>query len=131
MGGASLKDGSILILLNDPICLRHYAPDFNSYSVFDFVPHLRHSSIPNVTDFPYLCHLFSFPEMNSVLIYLPLLETAFLLNLSTRRFSFINLILFFMIILLMKITKKIFSYINFFNKVKRGRLQYDYLSWLS
>lgn len=76
----------VVVLTNDPVSLHVYLPGHRHYVEVELGPHLRYSSVPNMTDFPFTLRLLPLPAMSAVLLYIPSFEVSLLsLSLSLLR----------------------------------------------
>mmetsp|Transcript_1455 Transcript_1455/g.5161 ORF Transcript_1455/g.5161 Transcript_1455/m.5161 type:complete len:997 (-) Transcript_1455:61-3051(-) len=74
----------VVVLTNDPVSLHVYLPGHRHYVEVELGPHLRYSSVPNMTDFPFTLRLLALPALKAVLLYIPSFEVGILVNVKTR-----------------------------------------------
>ena len=79
----TLPDGSVHILLNDPMKIHSYDPHHRQFVVWELTSHLRYSSMPNMSEFPFRFNLIALPSSNSLLIYIPSFGVGLVLCLTT------------------------------------------------
>lgn len=79
----TLPDGSVHILLNDPMKIQSYDPNHRSFIEWELTSHLRYSSMPNMSEFPFRFNLIPLPNSMSILVFIPSFSVGLLLNIKT------------------------------------------------